>query len=233
MLPALLLLAAQADAHADSLSWRCVTRLEIDGHPVSMWRDYAEGESEGTYVLQTLDTEVFPYTTYWQIHSSEKGPAADAPPTHLRPRTEASIIADGPEYVHIDYRWHTEAVGPIWAHYWGDGEYAGAEMLFSSWQVRKMREKDGKIGGLSGGLSRGPVMKALAGKRDWTVAAVDATGKRLFSTTFRPPMLSRSLDAYRRARTEMDAAEREFRIDHKTRDHGTASCADNVDLGEL
>ena len=233
MFATLLLIAAQTQAHEPPYGWRCVTKLEIDGYPVSMWRDYIEGESAGTYVLQTLGTPKFPHTTYWSIYSTPEGPAADAPLTHLKPRAEASILAEGPDYVHIDFPWHTEAVGPIWAHYWGDGEYAGAQMLFSAKAVRRMRDKEGKVGGLSGGLSNGTVMKALAGKRDWTVAAMDVTGKLLFSDTFRPPMLGKSLDTYRRARADMDAMEQEFRTDHRTRTRGETFCADNGDPNEL
>jgi hypothetical protein len=116
--------------------WRCSGQFEVDGQRVSMWRDFDASGTINPYIIQSFDRE--PHGTTWTIDPRPETfpPDGKAFPS-MRGRNEAEVLREGPDYVHISYEWHTEAVGPIYVYFWGDGIYVGAEQLFSARQVRR------------------------------------------------------------------------------------------------
>lgn len=220
-----LVAAASKPPRLPELGWRCGAKYEIDGRPVWMFRDFETSGKIHAYFIQTLDGTQPNHETYWHIDPRAEGPPANERKDWFSGRSEAEVLRDGPDYVHVDYRWYTQVNGPVWAHYWGDGRYAGAELLFSASKVRRYTEKDGKMGGLSGGLGKGPIMTALGASRSWAFKVVDATGKELASETFAPPNLGNSVEEYRRHRLAIETLEAEFRTDFQERQNGTVSCA--------
>ncbi len=143
----------------------------------------------------------------------------------MRGRNEAEVLREGPDYVHISYEWHTEAVGPNYVYFWGDGIYVGAEQLFSARQVRRYTGKDGKTGGLSAGLSTGSILRDLYKTRTWAFSVIDATGKKLTDGAFHPPDLARSVSEYRRVRAQIENLDAEFRTDFRDKSRDTTSCS--------
>jgi hypothetical protein len=204
--------------------WRCGGRFELDGHPAVIWRDFDASGKVGSYFIQTIDGHEYPHTTYWTIDPRPEGPPAEEPVSWDTGRSEEEVLRDGPDSVHIDYLWRTTVVGPVQVYFWGDGSYVGAEQLFSARSVRRYTDDDGTMGGLSGGLSKGPIMKALYRSQAWMFKVTDATGKQLAEETFRPPDLARSITEYRHMRTEIESLEVEFRTDFQAKTRGSITC---------
>lgn len=220
-------IAPPATPQPPKWGWDCVGTFEVEGQRVGIGRGFDDSGTINPYSIQSFDHE--PHGTTWTIDPRPDGPPVDAPPSWNRGRSEAKVLREGPDYVHISYPWHTEVVGPVYVYFWGDGTYIGAEQLFSARQVRRWTGKDGKMGGLSSGLSKGPIMQALYKTQDWTFKVTDATGKELTSGTFHPPDLARSIVEYRRVRAEIEKLEVEFRTDFQTKTLGTTRCAANDD----
>jgi hypothetical protein len=207
--------------------WRCTGRFDVEGRRVTIWRDFDASGKNSPYQIQTFEHE--PHGTYWTIDPRPEGPLAGEPVSWDTGRSEADVLRDGPDYVHINYPWRTQVVGPVHVYFWADETYVGAELLFSARQVRRWTDKDGTMGGLSGGLSKGPIMRALYGSETWAFKVTDATGKELTAGAFRPPDLGRSIVEYRRAREEIERLEVEFRSDFQDRVSGTTTCAAHED----
>jgi hypothetical protein len=222
---------ATASLHSPLLApewgWRCSARFDVEGRRVTIWRDFDASGKPSSYQIQTFENE--PNGTYWTIGPRPDGAPKGEASSGDTGRSEAEVLRNGPDYVHINYPWHTEVTGPVYAHFWGDGTYVGAERLFSAKEVRRYTERDGKMGGLSGGLSQGPIMKALYGSQAWMFKVTDATGKELTSGIFRPPDLARAVTEYRVSRAEIEKLVTEFRTDFETRIRGSAICAAHDD----
>lgn len=208
---------------APEWGWRCYGRFDIEGRRVTIWRDFDVTGKLNPYQIQTFEHES--NGTYWTIDPRPEGPPKGEPISWDTGRSEAEVLRNGPDYVHINYPWHTEVVGPVHAYFWGDGTYVGAERLYSARQVRRSTERDGKMGGLSGGLSKGPILQALYGSEAWAYKVTDATGKELTSGVFHPPDLARAIAAYRFARAEIEKLDTEFRTDFETRTLGSTTCS--------
>lgn len=203
-------------------SWSCATRYEIDGRMVSMWRDFDDLGTVFPYHIQTVDKD--PTRTHWTIYPLADGPPAEEYGPYKSGRSEAEVLANGPDYVHISYNWQAEVKGPVWALFWGDGSFVGAEQLFSAKQVRRFT-RNGKMGGLSGGISAGPILSALYRTKEWRVTAFDANMKLLADQTFKAPDLARSLDNFHERRAALERLEAEFRGDFKDRTSDGVTCA--------
>jgi hypothetical protein len=212
---------------APEWGWRCWGRFDVEGRRVSIWRDFDASGKLNSYHIQTYEHE--PNGTYWTIDPRPEGPPRRVSVSWDTGRSEAEVLRNGPDYVHIDYPWHTEVTGPVYVHFWGDGTYVGAERLFSAGRVRRYTERDGKMGGLSGGLSKGPIMQALYGSQAWAFKVTDATGKELTSGSLHPPDLARAVTEYRFVRAEIENLETEFRTDFETRTRGSTTCAAHED----
>ena len=228
MAPSILLLAALAldQNEGGTWGWSCGTSVTVDGYAGGISRTYGKGSENEAYVMQ-VDTPERRHSITWTVHPLLEGPPPSKRPAFLGGRRESEAFATGPDYVHIDFLWRTSAVGPIWAHYWGDGVYAGADLLMSARQVRRATGKDGTLGGLSGGLASRPLLTALAGARRWTVVAEDSAGKRLFGDSFTVPRREVAEAEYRRARAAIDRAEPIFRLTHEPYDKDGVTCTDH------
>lgn len=207
--------------------WRCWSRFEVEGELVTIWRDFDASGRINSYFIQSWNSE--PHGTYWVIDPRPNGPPADGAESAGEGRSEAEVLRDGPDYVHINYSWNTKVVGPVHVNFHGDGVYVGTERLFSAREVRRWTGKDGKMGGLSGGLSKGPILRALYRTQTWTFSVTDATGKELIRGAFHPPDLARSVDEFRRVRAEIEELEAEFRADFQEKERGMTSCAAHDD----
>lgn len=213
---------SNAQSGAPEWGWRCSGRFDVEGRRVSIWRDFEGSGKISPYKLQTYEHE--PNGTYWTIDSRPEVPSIGETVVPDMGRTEAEVLRNGPDYVHINYPWHTDVVGPVHAYFWGDETYIGAEQLFSARQVRRTTDREGKMGGLSGGLSQGPILRALYRARTWVFKVTDATGKELAAGNFHPPDLARAFPDYRRTREEIERLEREFRTDYQDKTSGTTTC---------
>lgn len=225
MITALLFLATQTAYKDEALGWRCATNFEVDGRRVNMWRDYFPSEEAGVYQLQMASG---PHRTSWTINSRVQSNSPKKKLAFRAGRSEADVLAHGPDYVSIGFHWHNEVVGPVWTYYWGDGQYAGVKKLLSARQVKKSTKGDGKMGGISAGLSQGPIMQKLSSAKQWSVVAVDATGKQLYSETFSPPNLTNAKIEYRKARSEIEKLEEQFRKDPRPIRVGDTACYENT-----
>lgn len=219
--------SSDSTAQAPEWGWRCTGGFEVEGQQVIIWRDFDASGALLPYRIQTVESE--PNGTYWTIDPRPDGPAKGEPVTWNTGRSEAEVLRDGPDYVHINFPWYTAVTGPVYAHFWGDGTYAGAERLFTARQVRHSTGRDGKMGGLSGGLSKGPTMQSLYRAQIWAFKVTDATGKELTSGSFHPPDLARAAARYRLVRTEIDQLETEFRTDFETKVRGSTICEADED----
>lgn len=214
-----------------ALGWRCWGKFDVEGRRVTIWRDFYPSGKLNPYHIQTWEHE--PNGTSWLIDPRPAGPPADEPRSWDTGRSEAEVLRDGPDYIHINFTWDTEVIGPVHAYFWGDGRYAGAEQLFSARQVKRATGRDGKMGGLSDGLSKGPTLRALYGSRQWTFKVTDGAGKELTVGTFHPPDLAHAIDEYRSVRADIEKLEPEFRTDFETKTRGSITCAAHDDSGSL
>jgi hypothetical protein len=207
--------------------WSCGTSLSVDGFEGGVYRDFGPGFEHAPYRIELREPgQGRGHNVSWTIDPRPEGPPPSARPSFLDPRREQEAFASGPNYVHIDFDWLAEATGPIHAYYWGDGAYAGADLLMSARQVRRFTDRDGRLGGLSGGLAVRTLLSALAPARRWTVAAVDSTGKTLFSESFDLPRREAVEAAFRRARAAIDSVEARFRPAHRPINEGGVRCED-------
>lgn len=212
---------------APEWGWRCVGRFDVEGRRVTIWRDFDASGELFPYSIQTFEGE--PNGTYWTIDPRPEGPPTGEPVSLDTGRSEAEVLRYGPDYVHINFSWHTEVSGPVHVYFWGDGKFAGTMQLFSARQVKRSTGRDGKMGGLSGGLSKGPIMRALYGSQSWSFKVTDASGKELTDGTFRPPDLARAVTEYRSARAEIEKLETEFRANGQTIMRGSTICEAHED----
>jgi len=226
----LLLLPDAPESYGGQYGWRCSVTFEMEHYRGGMWRDFGAGAENSPYMMQAwaADPNVH-HEVYWTVDPRPEGPPPTKKRRFLEGLKESEAFAAGPEYVHIDFGWYTEALGPIWAHYWGGGAYAGADLVMTARQVRKSTGKDGKASGLSGGLFNRRIMTALAATPDWTVTAVDAAGRTLFSESFRIPSRDAAEREFRRGRAAIDALEPKFRVDHRMLEEAGAVCVDHED----
>ena len=225
---ALLLAAALGQTPGGEFGWSCSVAVTIDDYSGSVSRNFGDGLEAAPYLFQVQrQTGDIRHDVIWSVFPRPEGPPPDGPPGFLNGRREADAFSTGPDYVHIDFRWHTQVVGPVWAHYWGDGAYAGADLLMTARHVRRFTDRDGRLGGLSGGLATRPILTALAPAQSWTVVVNDATGKQLFTETFEVPRRELAEAEFRRARAIMDRLEAHFRLDHRPRSEGGATCGDD------
>lgn len=213
---------ASSGQWAPEWGWRCWSRFEVEGETVTILRDFEASGTINPYLIQSYDHE--PHGTYWMIDPRPDGPPANEPDNGRKGRSEAEVLRDGPDYVHINYAWHTQVVGPVQVSFRGDGVPVGSQRLFSAREVRRSTGKDGKMFGLSGGLSKGPILQALYRTQSWAFSVTDATGKELVTGAFHPPDLARAVEEYRRVRAEIEALETEFRTDFQERKRGMTSC---------
>jgi hypothetical protein len=216
-----------AGASPPEWGWRCSGRFEVDGQGVSIWRDFDASGTINPYFIQSFNHE--PHGTSWIIDPRRGGHSTGKSIPWKTGRAEAAVLSEGPDYVHINYQWHTEVVGPIYAYFWGDGRYVGAEQLFTSRQARRFTAKDGKMGGLSGGLSQGSILRELYKTETWAFSATDANGKKLTEGTFHPPDLAHSVNEYRRVRAQIENLEAKFRGDYQEQEEGDTTCTAQVD----
>ena len=94
----------------------------------------------------------------------------------------AEVRRNGPVTVLIDFKWEPVAlVGPLWAQFWGDGAYAGTQMMMSARKMRRYYGKDRQASSI--GTHPGTALIAkLASARTWTAVAVDSTGVSVHET---------------------------------------------------
>jgi hypothetical protein len=222
---------AGAQNWGGAFGWTCGGGFAVDGYQAGMWRTYGIDDPDAPYQIQAhaADADAGSHNMTWTISPRTEGPPQVRSRGFLMGRREAEAFREGPDYVHIDFSWHTSVAGPIWAHYWGDGTYAGADMLMTRWDVRRWTDRQGLLGGLSGGLSSRPLLTALAPARRWTVVAVDATGKQLHSESFEMPSWRAVETEYRRMRATIDRVELRFRTAHDPITEDGVACADIED----
>ena len=207
--------------------WSCTGRFKVEGRRVTIWREFEASGTIRPYQIQTFASR--PNGTYWTIDPRPDGPPASEPISWETGRSEGDVLRDGPDYVQISYSWHTRVVGPVHVYFWADEKYAGSERLFSAKQVRRLTDKDGMMGGLSSGLSKGQIMQSLYGSQTWSYKVTDATGKELTVGAFRPPDLASSIAEYRQVRADIERLELEFRADFQRKAKGSTICEANAD----
>lgn len=223
---------AQGPDNDGAYGWSCGAAVSFDGYSGYLGRNYGQGNELSPYVMEAREagsTDPNRHRITWTVYPLAEGPPPSRRPNFLGGRREAGLFATGPDYVHISFLWHTQVTGPVWAYYWGDGHYAGVEMLMSARNTRRFRDRDGLLGGISGGLSDRALLTALADARSWTVVAIDATGKRLFQETFAVPDRQRVEAEYRRARAALDRVEARFRATHAPLSEDGVACEDAED----
>lgn len=115
------------------------------------------------------------------------------------------------DIVSIDFHWGPDAVAPIWAHYWGDGTYMGADLLMSVKAMRSRIAANISPFGYDGGLIHRKLLKRLSRARIWTVVVTDAAGKTRSSATFPVPIWQEAEAAFLKARSGIDAMELSYR----------------------
>jgi len=223
--------AVSAQNHGGAHGWVCSAVVEVDGYRGGVLRHFGADSDHSPYIVTVHEPGDHRgrHSVTWTIHPDPAGPQPTRKRSFRAGRKQADAFRSGPDFVHIHFAWYTRVEGPVWAHYWGDGAYAGADRLMTARSARRFRDKDGLTGGISGGLSARPLLTALAGARTWQVVAVDATGKQLFSDSFQLPRWQAAEAEFRRARARLDALEAEFRKDHEPREQSDAACADHDD----
>lgn len=217
----------EAPNNGGEWGWRCTAEISLAGHGGYVSRDFGKGVEAAPYIMEARWIEGGRQRSIVWALASRGNPARDSKYAYLGGRAPAHAFRDGPDYVHIDFDWLATAVGPIWAHYWGDGAYAGADLLMTRRQARQSLNSRGELAGLSGGLATRSLLVALADSTRWTVTAVDGAGKTLFSETFEVPGRAAAETEFVRARGAIEQLEQQFVRDH----HGVAAngvtCADN------
>jgi hypothetical protein len=224
---------AQGVDHDGEYGWICSVGIEVEGYRGGILRHYPSGATAEPY---RVDLEwrrgERRYGATWTIDPRPEGP----PPQragrrrHFQPRAESEAFVLGPDYVHIDFGWLVPGVvGPVHAHYWGDGVSAGADLIYTARQVRRRTDRAGMLAGFSGGLSEPALLQALAPARLWSVVVSDSTGKVLLSDSFEVPRRELVAAEFRRARAILDDLEARFRVDHRPLREGSAACQDNED----
>lgn len=231
VVPILAAAAVPGPNHGGAYGWICWAPVDVDGFRGSMLRHFAAEGEDSPYMMEAKSPGDHPDrpSVHWTIHPD---PAWQPPPrksTFVVGRNEAGAFRSGPDYISILFGWHTHVKGPVWAHYWGDSVYVGAALLMTAKSARKYRDKQGLTGGVAGGLVARPLLTALAEARTLRVVANDSTGKRLFSESFPLPGWRSAEAEFRRARSEMEKLESEFRKDHVPRESAGAACVDHDD----
>lgn len=176
--------------------WECEGHFEVDGKRVLILRHFPLSGDIRPYVMQTFGGSDGYSNITWTI----------APEGHslANARNLDRVLVEGPDLVGIGFPWRTQVTGPVYAHFWGDGAYAGSQILYNARQVRQRTGQDGTMGGLQGGLGQGAVLQALAGSDTWSFAVIDQTGKELVRGQLRPPDLNRSVAEYHRVTNLME-----------------------------
>ncbi len=230
---ALLILSAGPSGlnYGGAHGWACSAPVDVDGFRGSILRQYTAKGDELPYIMEVKEpgSPSFPHSITWTVDPDPAGPPPRRKPGFLAGRKEADAFRTGPDYVHISFTWHTRVEGPVWAHYWGDGAYVGADLLQTARAARRFRDRQGLSGGISGGISNRALLTALAEARTWQVVAIDSTGKRLFTESFQVPGWRSAEAEFRRARAQIDRIEAEFRKHHEPREVDGASCTDQED----
>ncbi|HEX6376677.1 MAG TPA: hypothetical protein VFZ91_13265 [Allosphingosinicella sp.] len=221
-------LAAAALLVQGDWGWRCEAKVSLGAYQGSVWRDYAKWPDPSPYHMKVeLADPEKRHTLRWAVDPRPEG----RPPRKRRswpdPRPPADAFRSGPGFVAIDFRWDAPAVGPIWAHYWGDGAYAGAQRLMTASDATR------RIGNLpafalSTTIAR-DLVPALASARTWTVVATDATGRQLSSETFEVPAWQEAEAEFRRARASLDAVEPRYRSGAGPQEGDEAACYEHED----
>lgn len=220
----------QETAHVDhdgAFGWRCWAPVAVGGHRGKAWRDYHERSKNAAYVMQMeRPGDGDRYAMQWTVDPSPEGPPAKSRKSSARSLEDA--FRNGPESIYVDFKWEGAVAGPLWVHYWGDGVYAGGEMLMSARSVRRWFGKSTVRTGTS--ATPGAAVKAkLAPARTWTALARDSAGRQLDSKTFDVPTAPEAEREFLRARARIDAVEPRFRTDHAPLDEGDVSCSDFED----
>jgi|GEM_PF-4434772 len=203
-----LLLAALAAPTPASAGWLCNASFEAggfhgalfrwishDGHPDGrLWIQSATGPDNRMISWEMTDPAGYPV-------DRSRGPT---------PLTPERAFAAGP-HVQITYGWVGARDGPIWAHYYGDGHYAGVELIESRLRARATLGRDaaGRLGDI-----RDPAIRArLASARQWTIVVADGTGRETYRETLRLPLPAEVEAGYRRAKLAVDRMTANFRAD--------------------
>ncbi|MES2754933.1 MAG: hypothetical protein V4659_09740 [Pseudomonadota bacterium] len=247
-----LALAAAQDNLDGAFGWRCSAAFAVDGYSGGLWRDYGADAHDAPYMIDVSRTfsrsaghvlralsvrppaETARHIIMWAIDPRPGGPPLTTKPDFLAGRVLADAFRLGPTYVSVDFPFETALVGPLWAHYWGDGAYAGAETLYTARAARKARNRDGRTVGISAGLLSRPILAKLADTTEWTVSARDPAGREITFERFAVPRWQNVESEFRRLRALMDALELEFRTTHAPLKRGGVSCADHGDpAGEI
>jgi hypothetical protein len=216
----------EGPSHNGEFGWHCSAIVQVDGYSGSVSRNFGPKVETAPYMMELRRQDGGRQrSVVWSI-DPRPNPPPQARAFFLGGRREADAFKAGPDYIHIDFEWRAVAVGPVWAHYWGDGSYAGADMLMTRRQASRSTLRDGTLAPLSGGLAQRTIIARLAPKRRWTVIAADATGKQLFSESFEMPSWDVAEAEFRRAKSQIDALELIFRRDHQALRDGNVSCTD-------
>lgn len=217
----------QETAHVDEdgkYGWRCWAPVAVGGHAGKVWRDYHKRSKNAAYVMQ-MGVRGYGdrYEMMWTVDPRPEGPPAkDRNPSTF---SLEEAFRSGPETISIEFKWEGAVVGPLWVHYWGNGVYAGGEMLMSARSVRRWFGNSTVRTGTN--ATPGAAVKArLAPARTWTALVRDSKGRQLDSKTFDVPTPSEAGREFRRARARIDAVELRFRTDHTPLDEGDVSCSD-------
>jgi len=151
------------------------------------------------------------YAISWTIDPRPEGPPRGSKRRWPNPRKQAGAFRAGPDLVRIDFKWGRDAVAPIWVHYWGDGAYAGADLLVTARMMKRRIANIPSPYSSEGGLASRRLLAALAPARIWTVVVTDSAGKTYSSETFSVPTWREAESAFRHARARIDAMERRYR----------------------
>ena len=232
--PGILLLVGAAVSeqnYGGAHGWMCSAPVDVDGFRGSILRHFVPGGDDSPYIMEAKAPGDHPdrHSVHWTVYPDPAGPRPGLKRALVKGRKQSDAFRTGPDFIHILFGWHTRVKGPVWAHYWGDGAYAGADRLMTARSARRYRDKQGLTGGVDGGLVARPLLTALAEARTLRVVAIDATGKRLFSESFQLPRRQSAEAEFRRARAQLDRLEAEFRKDHEPREEAGAGCADHDD----
>lgn len=169
----------------------------------------------------------------WSVDPRPYGPPAGARTNFRAGRAAAEAFRGGPSYVSIAFPFEAKLTGPLWVHYWGDGQYAGAEMLYTAKNARKWRDRSGRTRGISAGLSSRPIIAKLADAVQWAVSARDATGREIVFERFAMPRWQLAAAEFVRVRGVMDAVEMEFVRTHESIERDGVRCDDHEDPSAL
>lgn len=209
-----------------AFGWRCWAPVAIGRHKGSVWRDYGKKLENSAYIMNVeRPAPGNPRTIQWAVDPRPDPPAGAKRRWPMAVR-EADAFRNGPSSVIIDFTWEPRALtGPLWVQFWGDGSYAGTQMMRKARDVR--RYYGGERPAFTAGLTPSTALIArLASAQRWTAAAVDSTGRLLSSETFEMPTPDEAEAVFRKARARIDSLEPRFAIDHEPLDEGGAGCTD-------